>query len=89
MRQKQSSRGLFMTGQIQLMQQQSWQAFFPVFFKQYWSAGTDVHVSTFNLGTANSLASVIVALLAPVLGSIADQWGKRKDFFFFLRLWVW
>jgi len=60
--------------------------FFPVFFKQYWSAGTDVHVSTFNLGTANSLASVIVALLAPVLGSIADQWGNKKRFLLFFAV---
>ncbi|HBA55708.1 MAG: MFS transporter [Syntrophorhabdus aromaticivorans] len=57
--------------------------FFPIFFKQYWSAGVDVHVSTFNLGTANSLAGITVALLAPVLGSIGDEWGKRKKFLLF------
>ncbi len=57
--------------------------FFPIFFKQYWSAGLDVHVSTFRLGAANSLASIIIALLAPVLGSIADQWGSKKRFLLF------
>jgi hypothetical protein len=43
--------------------------FFPVFFKQYWSAGADVNVSTARLGDANSLAGIIVALLAPVIGA--------------------
>ena len=60
--------------------------FFPIFFKQYWSAGADVHTSTFHLGAANSLASIIVALLAPVLGSIADQWGSKKKFLLFFAV---
>jgi len=47
--------------------------FFPVFFKSYWSAGADVNQSTAMLGYANSLASLIVALMAPILGAIADQ----------------
>lgn len=59
--------------------------FFPIFFKQYWSAGVDVHTSTFYLGAANSFASIIVALLAPALGSIADQWGSKKKFLLFFR----
>ena len=56
--------------------------FFPIFFKQYWSAGNDVTTSTFQLGVANSLASLIVVLLAPVLGAIADAGAKRKFFLF-------
>jgi UMF1 family MFS transporter len=54
--------------------------FFPVFFKQYWSTGTDPTLSTFKLGMANSAESLIVAILAPVLGAIADQGGTRKRF---------
>lgn len=54
--------------------------FFPLFFKQYWSAGTDATVSTFQLGAANSLASVLVALCAPILGAIADRGGNKKIF---------
>jgi UMF1 family MFS transporter len=54
--------------------------FFPLFFKQYWSAGTDVTVSTFQLGAANSLASIVVALCAPVLGAMADHRGNKKTF---------
>lgn len=56
--------------------------FFPVFFKQYWSAGTDVTVSTFQLGLANSAASLVIMLLAPVLGAIADCGGAKKRFLF-------
>jgi UMF1 family MFS transporter len=54
--------------------------FFPVFFKQYWSVGTDVSVSTFHLGTANSCASILVALIAPILGALADKGGAKKKF---------
>jgi UMF1 family MFS transporter len=51
--------------------------FFPVFFKQYWAAGLSVNESTFALGAANSLGSVLIALCAPVLGAIADRAGAR------------
>jgi UMF1 family MFS transporter len=57
--------------------------FFPVFFKQYWSAGADVTMSTFRLGTANSISSIAVALLAPFLGAIADKGSTKKRFLFF------
>ena len=53
--------------------------FFPIFFKQYWSAG-DASLSTFRLGLANSLASFILALLAPLLGAMADQGKSRLRF---------
>lgn len=54
--------------------------FFPLFFKQYWSQGTDPNVSTAQLGLGNSVASLIVAILAPVLGAIADKASVRKKF---------
>ncbi len=57
--------------------------FFPVFFNEYWSAGTDTTVSTARLGLANSLAGIAVALLAPILGSIADRGSARKRFLVF------
>lgn len=52
--------------------------FFPLFFKQYWSAGASVTESTSQLGWANSLASVAVALMAPLLGAIADAGRAKK-----------
>ena len=57
--------------------------FFPIFFKQYWSAGADVTTSTFQLGMVNSFASIIVALLSPLLGAIADKGSARKKFLLF------
>ena len=60
--------------------------FFPIFFKDFWSAGSDVTVSTFRLGLANSTASLIVALSAPMLGAIADRGGRAKTFLFMSAL---
>jgi UMF1 family MFS transporter len=57
--------------------------FFPVFFKEYWSAGVEATQSTFYLGVANSLASLLIVILAPILGAIADQWSARKRFLLF------
>jgi len=52
--------------------------FFPVFFKSYWTTGMSVTESTVRLGTANALASLLVVLLAPVLGVVADRSGRKK-----------
>ena len=60
--------------------------FFPVFFKQYWSAGTDPVVSTARLGLANSLAGIAVAFLAPILGAIADKGTAKKRFLLFFAV---
>lgn len=60
--------------------------FFPVFFKKYWGTGTEVTLSTFRLGAANSIASLIIVLIAPVLGAIADKGGGRKKFLLFFAM---
>ncbi len=57
--------------------------FFPVFFKQFWSYGVDVNVSTARLGLGNSAASLIVALIAPILGAVADKGSLKKNFLIF------
>jgi UMF1 family MFS transporter len=54
--------------------------FFPTFFRQFWSVGTDATVTTFRLGLANGAAGLAIALLSPVLGAIADRGGHRKRF---------
>ncbi len=53
--------------------------FFPVFFRQYWSQSPPAE-STFQLGLANSLASLVILILAPLLGAIADAGGLHKRF---------
>jgi UMF1 family MFS transporter len=57
-------------------------AIFPLFYQSI--TPPEIYVSTW--GYANSLASLFVAVLAPVLGTIADYWGRKKKFFltFFL-----
>ncbi len=54
--------------------------FFPVFFKQYWSAGVDANLSTARLGLGNAAAGLLVALSAPILGAMADRSAARKRF---------
>jgi len=54
--------------------------FFPIFFKQYWSYGVDVNMSTARLGVGNAMASIVVAVMAPILGAMADSGSVRKKF---------
>ena len=56
--------------------------FFPLFFKSYYSAHSDVTVSTAQLGFANSISSLIIVLMAPLLGAIADKASLKKRFLF-------
>ena len=57
--------------------------FFPLFFKEYWADPHNPSQSTFYLGMANSIASMVVAALAPLLGSVADQGSAKKKFLIF------
>jgi UMF1 family MFS transporter len=54
--------------------------FFPLFFKEFWSTGISATESTYHLGLINSIASMVVVVLSPILGSIADKLGRRKGF---------
>ena len=56
--------------------------FFPLFFKKYWANPNNPSESTYYLGLANSIASIIVAALAPFLGAIADRGTAKKKFLF-------
>ena len=46
--------------------------FFPLFFKSYWAGDLDDATSTALLGTASSIAGLVIVLIAPLLGAIAD-----------------
>ena len=52
--------------------------FFPLFFKQFWSQGVEATHSTYYLGLGNSLASLLIVVLAPIFGAMADAGGLRK-----------
>ena len=56
--------------------------FFPVFFQKFWSTDVSSTETTSRLGYANAAAGLVIALLAPVLGAIADRGGRRKQFLF-------
>jgi MFS transporter, UMF1 family len=51
--------------------------FFPVFFKQFWSTGTEPTLSTFRLGLGNGIGGFALAVLAPLIGAAADRGGAR------------
>ena len=46
-------------------------AYFPGYFKGYWSSGVDAAISTARLGFGNAFAGLCVALLSPILGAFA------------------
>ena len=54
--------------------------FFPIFFSTYWSYGANTNESTAMLGIGNSIASLLVALMAPILGAMADKGSAKKKF---------
>lgn len=54
---------------------------FPVLFNSYYAVGVDPGMSTFYLGAfGNSASALVVMLLAPTLGVIADRRGWKKRF---------
>ena len=53
-------------------------AFFPLYFRKVYSAGASAVVVTNRLASANSSAILVVVMLAPVLGAVADASAKRK-----------
>lgn len=57
--------------------------FFPLFFNAYWADPSNPNESTFFLGVANSSGSIIVALMAPFLGAVADRGSAKKRFLVF------
>jgi MFS transporter, UMF1 family len=52
--------------------------FFPVFFREFWSRGEASPDITFHLGAANSLASLVIVLVAPFIGAVADSGGLKN-----------
>ncbi|MFO7964072.1 MAG: MFS transporter [Desulfobacterales bacterium] len=57
----------------------------PIFFKDVASAGVSNAVSTANWGFANAISSLMLAVMAPILGTFADypNYKKRLLLFFF------
>jgi UMF1 family MFS transporter len=56
-------------------------ALMPIFFKDIAAVNMSGAESTANWGFANSTASLILAILSPILGAMADYQGRKKRFF--------
>lgn len=49
-------------------------------FGSFWSTGVEATVTTARIGAANSISSIVIVLLAPILGAIADANQAKKRF---------
>ena len=58
-------------------------AIMPIYFKDVAAQGMPNAVSTAHWGFANSAAALVLALLAPMLGTLADYQDRKKRFFLF------
>jgi len=58
-------------------------AIMPIYFKDVAAQGLSNAVSTAHWGFANSAAALVLAVLAPLLGSLADFRDSKKRFFLF------
>lgn len=61
-------------------------AILPIFFKSYAAADLSAEQSTFYWGLGNTVAAIIVAIMAPILGSMADREGVKKRLFAFFLI---
>ena len=54
--------------------------FFPIFFREFWSVGEDPAITTFRLGLVTSISSIVIIIIGPILGAVADCAGTKKKF---------
>jgi len=54
--------------------------FFPIIYAEYFAATIDSSERTLYLGISNSIASLLLILLAPLFGLLADRFNKKKLF---------
>ncbi len=53
-------------------------SFVPLLLREHWSAGETSTGITFLWGAANSIAALLLAVAAPLLGALADRGGPRR-----------
>jgi len=60
--------------------------FFPIIYREYWAINESSQNITFQLATVNSLSSLLIIFLAPLIGAYADQKSVKKKL---LGLFAW
>jgi UMF1 family MFS transporter len=61
-------------------------SFVPVLLAGYWNDGAPANVTTFRLGLANGISSLLIAFLVPVIGAFADRSRQRKRWLVWITL---
>ncbi len=61
-------------------------AFFPIFFKEYWTQGIDNLTATVYLGYGLTISNLILLFTAPIIGAITDFSNATKTFFVTLTI---
>ncbi len=56
-------------------------AILPIFFKSFAAQGMAAEQSTFFWGVGNTIAMIVVAIMSPILGALADHRGFKKRLF--------
>jgi len=52
--------------------------FFPILFQDFWNQGASSALASLRLGWANGLASLLLIIIAPLIGAMADRAGIHK-----------
>ncbi|MCP3965773.1 MAG: MFS transporter [Lentisphaerae bacterium] len=58
----------------------------PIYYKNHLANGLPEAISTAEWGIANSIGGFLVAILAPMLGAVADVWRFKKVFLIFFLI---
>ena len=53
-------------------------SFVPLLLREHWTGDETSTEITFLWGSANSIAALLIAFAAPILGALADQGGRRR-----------
>ena len=61
-------------------------AFFPIFFKEYWTQGIDNLTATAYLGYGLTISNLVLLFTAPIIGAITDFSNATKTFFITLTI---
>ena len=62
--------------------------FFPIIYAEYFASSIRDSERTLYLGVSNSVASIILILIAPIFGLLSDKFSSKKIFLIILLFWA-